>query len=206
MNPIVFLDIDGVLNHENYYEDRYNKIKSGEWAKVRPPISDTEYWKALCEKRGVLYETFMTKHKSYTGDSYYHPFYEELGDIDQNSVEILNKFTEEVDAKIVVSSSWRFSGLEWMQTILKLAGVKAEVIGITPSIRKEKYGDERGCEIKEWTVRNSFDGQFVIFDDDADMLPEQKENNFVQTDQWCGLTEADIAKAKELLVKQGYGK
>jgi hypothetical protein len=43
-----------------------------------------------------------------------------------------------------------------------------------------------------------YDCSYVIIDDDADMLPEQQEN-FVQTNQFYGITLADAEKAIKIL-------
>ena len=205
MEPIVFLDIDGVLNNEAFYKDRYLNKKAGQCPPF-PPMTDEDFWKDYCEHRGVPVETFYTKHKGWYGPEYY-PFYHEIQEFDPKCVDILNKFTDKAGAKIVVSSSWRASGLDWMRTIFKLVDIKAEVIGVTPRIYKESDDDkdERGCEIEAWLNEHNPDAPYVIFDDDNDMTEFQIEHTFIKVDFMVGLTEKDTAKAEELLAKQIKG-
>lgn len=94
---------------------------------------------------------------------------------------------EETGAKIVISSTWRMSGLKVMQAMWEYRGLAGEVIGVTPMCAdldddlafSERC--ERGNEIKEWIDGCGFDIEsYVIIDDDNDMLPEQ-QSVFVRT-------------------------
>lgn len=204
MNPIIFLDIDGVLNNDIFFKDRYLMIKSGEWEKICPPMEDKEYWEKYCEERGVPYDIFATKKKTYVREGFYYPYHHEVQEFDPKCIKVLNDFIEKVGADIVISSSWRFSGLEWLKTLFKLVGIKGNVIDITPRIYKEpdEDFDERGCEIQEWISRNKCEAPYVIFDDDSDMTEFQKEHTFVRTNNTYGLTQKDTERAEELLKKQ----
>jgi hypothetical protein len=97
-------------------------------------------------------------------------------------VENLRHLIEETGAKIVISSTWRASGLTIMKEMWEKRNLPGEVIDITKRIYRE--GDfyevlERGHEIQEWMDRNEVDN-YVIIDDDNDMLPSHQEN-FVMT-------------------------
>lgn len=109
-------------------------------------------------------------------------------------------------AKIVISSSWRKSGLVVMQQMWQKRGLPGQVIDTTPSLyvfkgtdnirfwnskldqkktpRIKGYSIPRGSEIDYW-LKNEAENicteieSYVILDDDTDMLYEQKEN-FVQ--------------------------
>ncbi len=114
------------------------------------------------------------------------------------SKELLNKLIDETDAKIVISSTWRSSGIEFMKSVWELEGMHGEIIGITPNFRGEVdgYTIPRGCEIEKWLRDNGFshinwdkDTQqeyinktgienYIIIDDDGDMLYGQR-NHFV---------------------------
>ena len=65
------------------------------------------------------------------------------------SKELLNKLIDETDAKIVISSTWRSSGIEFMRKVWELEGMHGEIIGITPNFRGDinGYTIPRGCEI-----------------------------------------------------------
>ncbi len=98
----------------------------------------------------------------------------------------LKRLIDETGAKIVISSSWRHSGLKIMQEMWIKRGLVGEVIDITPS-HSDKSRDhlpfkeraERGGEIKEWLDAHPEVTNYVILDDDDDVL-ESQENNFVK--------------------------
>jgi hypothetical protein len=115
------------------------------------------------------------------------------------SKELLNKLIDETDAKIVISSTWRSSGIEFMRKVWELEGMHGEIIGITPSFRGDinGYTIPRGCEIdyylehdlkfnhinwdksvqQEYIERTGVEN-YIIIDDDSDMLYGQR-NHFV---------------------------
>jgi hypothetical protein len=113
------------------------------------------------------------------------------------SKELLNKLIEETGAKIVISSTWRHSGIEFMQKVWNMEGMKGEIIGITPSMRTKGIHIPRGMEIKyfleedlkfshiNWdqdqqreSMERSGVDNYIIIDDDSDMLYNQR-NHFV---------------------------
>lgn len=158
---IIFLDIDGVLNHEAFYKERFDK----------------RY------EEGAI--------------SYPH------SEIDPKSVENLNKLIEETGAKVVISSTWRHSGLEYCKEVLEFHGFKGEIIDITPS---SKCGMcKRGNEINKWIEDNTAlvgprykFTEYVILDDDSDMLYWQR-NNFLLVDRFVGLTMGAVFQAKKII-------
>lgn len=96
--------------------------------------------------------------------------------------------------RIVISSTWRIgSTAEELQEMLHAHGANyAKVIGCTPALPK----GSRGTEIKQWM--DEYSGEpienYVILDDDSDMLPEQ-HHHFVQTNTVLGLTLFDAVRA-----------
>lgn len=110
--------------------------------------------------------------------------------------EFLNKLILETDAKIVISSTWRSSGLEWMRKIWENEKMAGEIIGITPNFRGEMsgYTIPRGCEIQYWLDKKGFSHinwsvenqqelmdksgieNYIIIDDDSDMLYGQRHH------------------------------
>lgn len=115
------------------------------------------------------------------------------------SKELLNKLIDETDAKIVISSTWRNSGIDFMRKVWEIEGMHGEIIGITPSFRGDinGYTIPRGCEIdyylehdlkfnhinwdktvqQEYIERTGVEN-YIIIDDDSDMLYGQR-NHFV---------------------------
>lgn len=182
---IIFLDIDGVLNHELWYKSRTHSELTMEELKL--------------VAQGKIKESKLLYDKN---------------QFDPERVELLNSLTDDTGAKIVVSSSWRKSRtLEDMQLLLnEIVGVKAEIIGLTPYLQffdpdneEYKYSVPRGCEIKAWIDKNiedkhsdSCEFKYVIFDDDSDMLYQQK-NNYIRVDRYCGLTSTNIFFARQIL-------
>lgn len=183
---VIFLDIDGVLNSQDWYIYRRDNIEM---------------------------DSIQAQY----------PFYE----FDPRAVERLNRIIAATDAKIVVSSSWR-SGetVESLQALLDRVGVKGEVVGLTPHLWcKKPYEDmggyriPRGCEIDWWLdnygdfqrinwskeeqikyVQTAIVKNYIILDDDSDMLYCQREH-FIRTGNGDGLTDELAEKAIEILNK-----
>ena len=88
---------------------------------------------------------------------------------------------ESTGAKIIISSTWRFSGLQVMQEMWSYRCLPGEVIGITPDCAdlvesgQFEYYDmvERGHEIQEWLEKHQDVENYVILDDTNDMLQSQ---------------------------------
>jgi HAD domain in Swiss Army Knife RNA repair proteins len=106
----------------------------------------------------------------------------------------LNRITDTVGAKIVVSSSWRWGGFEHVRDLLRDWGATAEVIDITPILEtawkpenKLWAGVPRGREIGSWLLEHPEVKEFVILDDDTDM--ENHSARLIQTPFETGLTE-----------------
>jgi hypothetical protein len=158
---IIFLDFDGVLNHEKYYSQRF-------------------------EER-------------YLGNDIGHPY----DDIDPESVKNLNYIIENTGSSVVLSTSWRHSGIDYCLDVLTKRGFVGEVIDKTPDFWES--WSVRGNEIQHWIDTNVFpEGieSYVILDDDSDMLLNQK-NNFIRVDPRYGLTRELSDKAISILKKVG---
>ena len=145
--------------------------------------------------------------------------------LDKDACDLLGKIIDATDAKIVITSSWRRNTVEYTKWKLTTIGdfvpfpfpYVDKIIGVT--IRAYAYvtqgvhlGIPRGVEIKQWigTHIHSDNGQnwdwkeigvdfnYVILDDDSDMLLEQAEH-FVKTDTYLGLSEDDVERAIKIL-------
>jgi hypothetical protein len=109
-----------------------------------------------------------------------------------------NQLCKGTNARIVISSVWRrdFTIDEWNQVFKKMKFEYIKIIGIT-----ETNHTLRGTEIKDWLDKYSpmlIIDNYVIIDDDSDMLEEQM-SHFFQTDNWCGLTPTVCYKISKYL-------
>ena len=174
---VLFLDIDGVLNSQNWFGYMQYCIKNNMHNKLLNFVDTNDE---------------HTKYK--------------LRMLDDRAIANLNRIVEETGCKVVLSSSWRSSRESdniFTQYVLKLKGFNYELYDITPRIWAKEFGTQRGEEIQLWMNKESEKNEiesFVILDDDLDMLPEQM-NNFIHVDGQVGLTDKDVFKAIEILNK-----
>lgn len=156
---VIFLDIDGVLNSDNYMHE-------------------------LIDKNVLEYENDVYQF------------------IDENSVKIIVDLCKTYDVKLVITSSWRHftldSTLQYFKTERnkKIHSLIPYIIGITPRLYIEnKFGGyeflDRGQEIQKYLNDHGNIKEYVIIDDDTDMLNEQLEH-CVFVDNKHGLTKSHI--------------
>lgn len=80
--------------------------------------------------------------------------------IDVEKIKLLKKAIDETGAKVVLSSSWRFTKNEqYLKKLLEKYGIY--LVGATPLIQCE-----RGLEIKQWILDNQNVEDFIILDDE----------------------------------------
>jgi hypothetical protein len=138
------------------------------------------------------------------------------------SKELLNKLIDETGAKIVISSTWRHSGIEFMKKVWSMEKMSGEIIGITPSMRAKGVDIPRGMEIKFYLSEMGFTHinwseeqqqknmdksgveNYIIIDDDSDMLYNQR-HHFVHVlpspRNYDGFNTHYYEKAKAMLDK-----
>lgn len=130
-------------------------------------------------------------------------------------VKRIKKICDDGDAKLVISSSWqRYAGTKsetreervanWLSGIL-MKGYR----GVIKKFFKDytydmsgrfyhEYGNVRGSDIKSWLVRHPEVDNYVIIDDEDDMLDEQLYH-FVSTDWVFGIQDREVVLAIEVL-------
>lgn len=132
--------------------------------------------------------------------------------IDKEKVALLNKL-KPYGVEVVISSSWGYNE----DTVKELTdcGLVLPIIGGTEHFHSDWLC--RGNEIAKWlddsfdeydvftgkvyNYKDNEDYEYVILDDDADMLMCQKDN-FIRVDSYESLTEEDINKAIDIFERK----
>lgn len=115
---------------------------------------------------------------------------------DPKVVELIKKLVDEFTARIVISSTWRFGAVQLLKNELK----KSKLIKYLHKDWKtpQLYPPYKGKEIKSWLEQHSEISDYVILDDDENILEEQKLR-FVKTDLMNGMQEKHYTRAREIL-------
>lgn len=173
---LIFLDIDGVLNTKEDSLRRVCLYNPGLRRFGKTQINPN--LTGICDLYGQLFSP--------------------------SAVGWLAHIIRETDAKIVISSTWRYSGLSEMQQMWKYRSLPGEVIAITEDSYRAttghedtKYEDWRGAEIDLYLRKNPCEG-YCIIDDDRDMLPSQM-THFVHCDAEFGIREKEAKLAIVML-------
>ncbi len=120
-------------------------------------------------------------------------------ELDPVAVMMLYRIVTKADAHVVISSTWRLDK-QWKTTIwgcLRKAGWpwdhtaflpigECPIIGKTPRSGDLGLGKVRGDEIDAWLEANPDYDDYIILDDDSDMLDHQKDR-FIHCDHHVGL-------------------
>lgn len=117
------------------------------------------------------------------------------------AVKLLDRLIQENNIKVVFSSTWCL-GVDKVEIGSYLA-----LMGFSSGILHEDYKtrdsvpEHRGELIAEWLDRHDYVENYIIVDDDDDMLPSQK-NNFIHVDDTEGFSVRDYYRA--LAIIKGY--
>jgi len=134
----------------------------------------------------------------------------------------INRLCQETDAKVVISSSWRYEVLDeigkdnfrtghlhskWLGIAAYLKqqfGLDVPVIGFTPDISGgptdfDMADGNRGREIHLWLAEHPEVTTFVILDDMPGWIGPRFPDNFVRAVPIEGFTEDDFQKAVAIL-------
>lgn len=112
------------------------------------------------------------------------------------TLRLLNDIIKATNAKVVISSVWRYGEtIQRLQKLLDYYGFKGQIIGKTPSLSSS----ERGYEIQKWlddNVNLNIES-FVIIDDDSDMVHLLKY--LVKTKAEFGIRKNTVKHAVKVL-------
>lgn len=121
------------------------------------------------------------------------------------------------DLKIIISSTWRLKGWEWMNRLWLKRQLPGTIYSFTPVLEVVCFVDKinrkdtssvypygtRALEVNEWlrlyAGQNSLSYKYVILDDFNDFLVMQQEH-VVITDSNLGITKEDVVVALEKLL------
>ena len=93
-----------------------------------------------------------------------------LRDLDPEAVALLNGVIARTGAKVVISSTWRLFGVEFVEEALTRRGFVGEIIGAT-DVFSDDMPNRRGREIFSWLNTHAKPESVAIVDDDSDMGP-----------------------------------
>lgn len=142
---------------------------------------------------GVLNnEEHIVKIHNLLGEEQYLDILRKIGELpfDYRSCKLLQEFIKETNAEVILSSTWRLNP-ESINIIKRYAGI--EIKDITPRLHSM-----RGEEIQQYLDNHKEITNYVILDDDSDMLESQKEH-FVKVNNKVGLTIKEIIQCENIL-------
>jgi len=119
------------------------------------------------------------------------------------AVNFLRWICEKADCKIVISSTWRNNHKQdFFETIFNNLHEDWK----TPNMRRySEVRHERGYEIKKWLENHPEIEDYLIIDDDSDMLDEQI-SHFIQTDSINGILFDNMMKIRDYFKIEDFPK
>lgn len=125
-------------------------------------------------------------------DSFHDPIF------DPYAVDNYHKIIDRFDPDVVISSTWRFMGMDAFRAMWARRNMRGRIVGSTVRFIKGAYGDvSRGQEIEDYILKNGID-KYVILDDDSDMLESQMPFFVKTTFEW-GLTDDEFLLVERIL-------
>ena len=111
------------------------------------------------------------------------------------AVEMIKRLIEEFKSSIVISSTWRYAFVKELKNEL----IKSGLVKYLHKDWKtpEAYPSHLGEEINLWLGNHPEAIDYVIIDDDENILEEQK-NWFIRTDINEGMTEEHYYKVRQI--------
>jgi hypothetical protein len=187
-NSIIFLDCDGVLNCQLFYEEKFAHVER---------FDNIPLYKTARKHLRKL-----VKSKEISSLDYY------KRNICPKRISLLNALCTETNSAVVLTASMRNGHtIEEIQEIFKNCGATFNIIDKTPHT-----GYERGTEISKWLKDNCdkwFDVnyydfyRYAIIDDDKDMLISQ-QFNFFPVDNYSGLTPTTCYQIKRFFTHKTF--
>ena len=169
---IIFLDIDGVLNYNSFFNDERDALINS---------FNEKYFK---DKKIFDFEDFdLLAERS-------------MLSIDISKLEMVKELALEINYDIVIISSWRnIEYYSFIEEKLKERGL--QVVGRIEDEIKEDYITryDRGMGIRNYVASNDVD-DFVILDDETRDYDESLLKRLIQTNSEIGISKKDIERVK----------
>ncbi len=131
---------------------------------------------------------------------------------DPATIKRFNHIVDQTEAKIVISSSWRYLGLTAIRDLWQERGLHGQIIGMTSMHAVDEYIIEHGLdwldngaiaaspravEIEAWLQEHENIDRYVILDDI--LMSAALQQHFVHVNPIVGLSDEQAAKAIEIL-------
>ena len=124
--------------------------------------------------------------------------------VDPDAVKMITTICEEHDVKLVISSSWRMfdvqSTIDYFKNYRDLTPLCKYIVGVTSRNMDDRIWESRGEEIQQYLDAHPEVENYVIVDDDNDMLDSQRDH-FVKCSYMFGLIPNRVEKIIEILNK-----
>lgn len=123
----------------------------------------------------------------------------EMDFADPDCVSRFSKLCMDFDIEVIISSSWRYAGIDFCYNYLVKAGMdkRVKVVDVT----EDSFTNTREMQITNYLFAHPDYGEYLIFDD-IEMDHLQKHQLLCSADQ--GYTEALDQKARKILKRKGY--
>ena len=179
--PIVFLDMDGVMNNDEAFE----RCKNGD-AGTFPPKN--AFYMTVAPECVMRLKKWVEEHDARVVMSTSW----RSGIIDDGGWSAPKTMSQSCNFEI-------WNALQWGGW----TDVESRLIGNTPRI----HNTIRGKEIDAWLEKHPEAFQegvtpVIILDDSSDMTPKQKKHWFVKTDEKLGLTDREVLRMTDKLKTQ----
>ena len=121
----------------------------------------------------------------------YGPFF------DDEAVGNLRRIVDATQADIIITSTWKYKGLDAMHTLWTLREMPGFLLGVTPEVVSSDFCI-RSMEIMKWLAQNAPEDpaeyRYVIIDDSSIFLPEHLPH-LVCTSASVGITGENAEEA-----------